>query len=246
MDQENDTYTPEEEHEGILRQPAPFEDPSKDMVSGFIETMKLVLLKPNDFYSRYKMDGSIGKPLLFAVIIGMLAAIADIIWGLATKQSLDRLFQELLSQIEGFFQEHLFQIEEFEKFVDLLLGGGATFIGLIIAPIFIVIGLFIAAGITHLFLLIVKGANRNFETTFNVIAYSTASKIAHVLPFVGGIIAFIYGLVLAVIGLTEAHETENWKAIFAQLAPLALCCICCIVIAFAVLSLGILPGAMGR
>jgi hypothetical protein len=100
-------------------------------------------------------------------------------------------------------------------------------LGIIMAPFFILFFLFIFAGIYHLFLMIVKGANKNFETTFNVVAYGMAAQIAEIIPFLGTVIAWGYGIVLSIIGLTEAHETDGWKAVFAVFAPIIFCLFCC-------------------
>ena len=101
---------------------------------------------------------------------------------------------------------------------------------LILAPIFIVFGLFIIAGVYHLFLMIAKGANKNFETTFNVVAYGMVTRLAEFIPFCGSLIAMIYGMVLAIIGLAGAHKTDSGKAAFAVLAPVLLCCFCVLII----------------
>ena len=47
--------------------------------------------------------------------------------------------------------------------------GSAAFI-LVLMPLFVVVGLFMAAAILHVCLMIVGGANQSFETTFRVIA----------------------------------------------------------------------------
>jgi hypothetical protein len=201
----------------------PFEDPSKDFFSGLIETIKLVLFKPTHFFRNYKLDGSIGRPLLFAVMIGWTTAIIGTIWATLMSRSLS-------TYIHDYLLEHLPDIENVDWDQVLSEGGGTSFdfiISLIIVPVFIMIGLFIVAGIYHLFLLVVKGANKSFETTFNVLAYGAVAHIAEIIPLFGGIIAWIYGIVLGIIGISEAHKTDSWKAAFAVFGPYLLCCVCC-------------------
>ncbi len=194
----------------------PFEDPSKDFFTGFFETIKLVLFQPSHFFRNHKLDGSIGKPLLFAVIIGWVTSIVSVIWGTILGESIFNFFREHMPEIEGFDWNQL----------DSGSSSISATLGIIFAPLWILIGLFIISGIYHLFLLIVKGTNKNFETTFNVVAYGTVSHIAKIFPFCGGIISWIYGIILAIIGLTEAHRTESWKAVFAVFCPIILCCVC--------------------
>jgi hypothetical protein len=222
MNQDDNSLTPDPPEEGSPEPElltVPFEDRSRDFFTGFFETIKLVLLQPTHFFKNYKLDGSIGRPVLFAVIIGWIGMAVSMFWGWVLRRSLFTLLQEHFPEIEGY---------EFDQ----LPSGGvweamSSAIGLIMAPVWIIIGLFIIAGIYHLFLMMVKGANKNFETTFNVVAYGSVSRIAEILPICGGLIAWVYGIVLAIIGLTEAHRVDSWKAVFAVLVPIALCCICC-------------------
>lgn len=198
----------------------PFEDPTKEFFTGLFETMRLVLFQPTHFFRNYKLDGAIGRPLLFAVMIGWTAATVSAMWGTLTNKSIFAYLQEHMPDLEGIDWERI-----------AAGGGSMDFVfTLILAPVFIVMGLFIIAGIYHLFLMIAKGTNKNFETTFNVVAYGMVTRLAEFIPFCGSLIAWIYGLVLAIIGLTEAHKTDSGKAAFAVLAPLVLCCFCIIII----------------
>ena len=87
-----------------------------------------------------------------------------------------------------------------------MAGMGMGMIALIVlVPVFIVIGLFIAAAIVHLCLMIVGGANKSFETTFRVLAFSHGSTgPLQVIPVCGGMIAGVWALVVNCIGLVSA------------------------------------------
>jgi hypothetical protein len=85
--------------------------------------------------------------------------------------------------------------------------------------------LFIGAAIVHLCLMIVGGANKTFETTFRVLAFSQGSTgPLQMIPVCGGLIAGVWGLVVTCIGLARAHETETGRAVFAVFLPLVVCC----------------------
>ncbi|MDQ1352891.1 MAG: hypothetical protein QG657_3197 [Acidobacteriota bacterium] len=224
MNQDDHTEQLPASPEGSIIEPpkliVPFEDPNKEFFTGLFETMRMVIFEPTRFFRDYKMDGAIGRPLLFAVMIGWTAAIASARWGNVVNRS-----------IFGYLQQHMPDLEGVDW--ERLISGGSSMdfvFTLILAPVFIVFGLFIMAGIYHLFLMIAKGANKNFETTFNVVAYGMVTHLAEFLPFCGSLIATIYGLVLAIIGLTEAHKTDTGKAAFAVLAPVVLCCFCVLMI----------------
>ena len=201
----------------------PFEDKSKKFFKGLWETMKLVLFQPVNFFRNYKLDGTMGRPILFALIVGWASAIISSIWSMFTGDFMSTVSQYILNrlpELEGAQWEQLQQWGASDGNFDFIFE-------IVIAPFFILFFLFIFAGIYHLFLMIVKGANKNFETTFNVVAYGMVAQIVGIIPFLGTVLAWGYGIILAIIGLTEAHKTDSWKAVVAIFAPIILCLICC-------------------
>jgi hypothetical protein len=204
----------------------PFEDKTKNFFTGLWETMKLVLFQPANFFRNYKLDGTIGRPILFALVVGWISAIISTTWSMFIGDFMSAVSQYILNRLPEFEGSEWGQLQLWQQ----LGAGNGTFdliFGIIMAPFFILFFLFIFAGIYHLFLMIVKGANKNFETTFNVVAYGMAAQIAEIIPFLGTVIAWGYGIVLSIIGLTEAHETDGWKAVFAVFAPIIFCLFCC-------------------
>ena len=197
----------------------PFEDPSKEFVTGLVETVKLVLFKPTEFFKNYNLDGKIQRPMIFAVIVAWIGVIASSVWSLIFNQSMFTLLQDRMGGMDG---------------MNMAASGVGTVMTMIFAPIAIIIGLFIGAGIYHGFLMLYKGATKKFDTTFNVVCYSASAKLFDVLPLCGSLISGIYGLVLTIIGLRDTHETETWKAVMAVLSIIILCCVCCGVVFMAV------------
>lgn len=169
-------------------------------------TIKEVLFSPTKFFSEMKTTGGISEPLLYAVIVGTVCG-----WmGL------------LLWQIP--FQGLSFLISPDKEGAIISLG---VMIGIsIFTPLFIVIGLFITAGILHLCLVLVGGNKKGFEATFRVTAYSASANVGVIIPLCGGIIAGVWGLVIEIIGLREAHQTTTLKAILAVFLPVVAGCLC--------------------
>ncbi|MCP4221537.1 MAG: hypothetical protein GY765_43335 [bacterium] len=191
----------------------PFADQSKDIFTGLIETLKLVLLKPTYFFKNYQMGGAIGKSLLFAVIVGwfsgtislLLAKVSDPDW----SEMIRKIFPEL---------ENLGNAAPPSQFQSIL--------SFIMIPVGIMIGLFFISLIFHGVMSLLQGANRSFETTFNIVAYASASSLLRIIPVIGGPASAIYGIVLNAIGLSEGHRTDRWKGVVAALIPYLLCIIC--------------------
>ena len=106
------------------------------------------------------------------------------------------------------------------------------FIYAIALPAIILVVFFIEAGIFHLMLLIVGGARQSFETTARVVAYTSgATAIFQMVPFCGGLIGLVWGIIILILGLAYAHETSTGRAVAAVLLPLVLCCLCCVLVA---------------
>jgi hypothetical protein len=101
----------------------------------------------------------------------------------------------------------------------------------VLAPLFVIIGVFIAAAVLHLMLMIVGGAANGFEATVRVVCYTQTAQLAGIIPFCGGIIALIWTVILYVTGFSIAHRTTQGKAIVAVLLPVVLCCVLGVVFA---------------
>ena len=179
---------------------------STSFFSALFETIVMVLTKPNEAFRIMRREGGLGDPVLYMLIMGTAGAVIAFVYS---------TFMQMLGIGAGG-----------EAAFGRLLGLGATsFIALILMPFFVLLGLFIWAGIIHVCLMIVGGANQSFETTLRVIAYGNGSaSVFHLVPFCGGMIAFIYALIVNCIGLAKAHETDSWRAVVAILLPLVVCC----------------------
>jgi hypothetical protein len=178
----------------------------RGLVDAFIQTLTMVLTKPDLAFRTMKTEGGLAEPLIYALIGGCAGAIVA-------------FFFSLLFQSMGLFtgQRNAFTV---------MAGMGVGAIAfLILIPIFIVLGLFIGSAIVHVCLMIVGGANKTFETTFRVIAFSHGSTgPLQMIPICGGLIAGIWALVVNCIGLARAHDTTTGRAVLAVCLPLLVCC----------------------
>lgn len=206
--------------------PPPYEPPSGStpwerrgqigFASALAETTQQVLLQPKQFFEGMAVTGGVGSPLLYALILGYLSLVVNAIYGLIFR---------------GVFGAGAFgfgkQSAEFDRLRGFLESWVGTTVQLITGPIWIVIGAFVAAGILHVMLMILGGANRDFEATFRVVAYGHAVNIVALLPFCGSFISVIWWIVVAVIGLATVHRTSIGQALAAVLVPILVCCCCC-------------------
>jgi hypothetical protein len=76
-------------------------------------------------------------------------------------------------------------------------------------------------------LLLLGGARRDFEATFRVAAYGHAISVLVLLPFCGGLVAFVWWVAVGTVGLSEVHGIGRGKALAAILLPVLVVCCCC-------------------
>jgi hypothetical protein len=102
--------------------------------------------------------------------------------------------------------------------------GIASPFGTIMMPFLLIIWLFVVSGMLHLFLMMVHGVKAGFEATFRVVSYSLSPFLIMAIPYCGMMITMPWVLILAMIGLRDAHETTGGKATVAVLFPFLFCC----------------------
>ncbi len=193
------------------------------VVPAFAETLKLLITRPAEAWARTRESGDLGGPVLFSIAVSWAGVALSSVWSLAFGNPWIALLPpEMRDRLGGAMMAH----------------AGGVLIQLAIAPIVLLIALFVWAAIQHVSFLIVGALNQStagFEGTVRVLAYSSVADLANAVPIVGGLAALVWKIVLMVLGATRLHRTTQGKAIFGILLPLALCCVCLVgVIAVAI------------
>ncbi len=202
----------------------PWEDPARTgFFDRFVETLKLLATAPAEAFARMPTTGGIGKPLTFAIIVGWIGIAVSALWMLLLGgMSLPFMDQSQLGGAGAVFG----------------FSTGFTIMLMLLAPIFVIIGVFIQAAILHLMLMLVGGANHGFEATTRVCSYTYTAQLAQVVPFCGGLLALIWSVILLIVGLSTAHGITRGKAALAVILPVVLCCAFMVAMMF----MGVLAG----
>ncbi len=166
------------------------------VLGGLVDTWRAATFDPGAFFRRVPRVGGTGAALLYYLVIGVLVAGASLFWDTVTGQA-------------GMAQERIAG----EAIT------GQPLVMFLLSPLILVIALGLAGGITHVMLLLFRGARHGFDTTIRVFCYSYSPLIFGVVPVVGTVVGTVWMLGLAIIGLREAHDTTTWKAGFAVLLP---------------------------
>lgn len=161
-----------------------------------------VLFSPGAFFGSIRKAGGLKDSIAFGILLGSIGAMLNIFW---------RFFL-MAEEFADIINTSPWPVSLNHLFI----------IFIIISPFIVLFMIFVTAVVLHIFLLILRGANNEFEATIKVSAYINATSILCIIPYLGGIIAWIWSMVIAVIGLREIHKTSTLKALFAVLLPLFL------------------------
>jgi hypothetical protein len=189
----------------------PWEDPAQTgFFDRFVETVKLLATAPAEAFARMPTAGGIGKPLTFAIIVGWIGIAVYSLWMLLFGgMSVPFMDQSQLGEAGAMFG----------------ISAGVAIMLMVLAPIFVIIGVFFQAAILHLMLMLVGGANHGFEATTRVCSYAQAAQLAQIVPMCGGLLAAVWSVILLIVGLSTAHGITRGKAALAVILPVALCCV---------------------
>ncbi|HET7451760.1 MAG TPA: YIP1 family protein [Thermoanaerobaculia bacterium] len=184
-----------------------------DPVQAFIETIKMFATRPDEAWRITPERGGIESPLLFALLIEFFGALVSFIYKWIFGNPWVRWFPREMFRRFG----------PWWSYRQRPAGCGIVAFPFATA-IAILIGLFVVSAILHLFILMV-GAARNsasgFEGTFRVVSYSAVASLGQLIPVVGGLVACVWWIVLAVKGIVRMHRTTSGRAASAILIPFA-------------------------
>jgi hypothetical protein len=193
--------------------------------AGLFVTLKEVILSPGRFFRNMPVSGGLTGPLLFALIVVTIGLTFHSMWSLLLR---------------GPF--HAFMFSEIHPNGASGVRGFLSLPSALLTPLKMIFCLFIVSGLLHFVLRLLGGAARGFEATFRAASYSASPFVFMILPF-GAPIAGLWTLLLTVIGLKEAHGISTGKAAVAVFFPFIL--ICGIMLAAAVLFMGVLAASVG-
>ncbi|MDX1673907.1 MAG: YIP1 family protein [Longimicrobiales bacterium] len=168
------------------------------ILPAFAAAWKGATFDPGRFFAGTPRDRGTGPALLYYLSIGILVAGATLFW-----DSLPFYAGSAMS----------------ESWADLGYGTVSPLVRFLLAPAFLLAGLFLSSGVVHVLLLIFSGAEHGYGTTLRVFCYANSPTLFGIVPIVGTLVGAVWSLAISIIGLREAHETDGWKAALAVLIP---------------------------
>jgi hypothetical protein len=173
------------------------------VLSALAETWRRCMFEPTRFFRSLAPDAPLGPALVYAIGLGVLSAGVSLFWG-------------ALFTFAGVS----------EGFLAALVGAGgdwgASIVSFLLSPLLMLVGLYVGAAIYHVGLVIVSGASKGFGATLRVGCYAWSPDILLVVPVIGHLVAFVWSIVLIIIGAREVHGTSTARAAAAMLLPFLL------------------------
>jgi len=193
----------EEDGETEIRSATPWESRLElGLWKGIKQTIKSVLFSPKHMFSSMPVKDGWREPLAFGLLVGSISSMCAFFW-------------EFLIAHSGF-------LRPFGSFSNSLSSPIIFLIFIFLSPLLVSISIFISSLIIHFLLLLVRAGNNRFEATLRVMAYSQATRIWSILPFIGSLIGWVWRSIVQIVGLKEAHETSYLRIIVALSIPIGL------------------------
>jgi len=173
-------------------------------------TVSSVLMRPTETFRAMKRTGGLADPLLYFVLVSTAMFAVNTLYHLLALHYDPMVAKFLSSLLPAYSKSNL---------TVMMLGQ------VLLSPAYNVLAAFIIAGSTHLCLMMIRGANFPFETTFRFCCYAFASISPLMLIPVFGFLAWIiWGSYISIVGLREAQKISAWKATWGLSLPVLICC----------------------
>lgn len=192
-------------------------------INSFVPRLKSVLLSPSSFFSKPITNETLFQPFLFAVICHFIGGIFVIAYTLIWART-------FLTTLESSLNIGIMSALNLEE---LLAKPGQAFIEqTLMLPFNAFLGIFIISGVVHLGLLMFGKPLMRFPGTIRVVAYSHATNLFQVVPFIGAPVAFVWQVAIVIIGASRVHRISGNKATAAVLLPFLILIFFGVILAF--------------
>lgn len=196
---------------------SPFERRDRlGFVAGFFETVKQALIEPGRLFRNMRVDNVKGA-FLFGWLCVTIGYVANNFWNylvgaVGRTPSSQPDVRNLPPEIAEALQP--------------LVDQSASLLWILLAPLFAVVWLFVAAGLIHLGAMLFGAAGRGWNASFRAVCYGAAPNLIAIVPFCGAIIGGIWNIVLTIVALYFLQRTTPLRASFSVLIWYLLCCFC--------------------
>ncbi|HUF51460.1 MAG TPA: YIP1 family protein [Longimicrobiales bacterium] len=177
----------------------PAEDES--VISAFGRTWQGASLRPRAFFASMPERASLGAAVMYYLSIGIAAAGA-------------MLFFEMVREPPATDPDSMLG--------QLFMRSTMPLVDFLLSPLFLLLSLFVSAGVTHVMLKMLGAASRPYGFTVRTFAFAYSPQILGIIPYAGTVAGFSWMVYVAIAGLSAGQRTTTARAAVAVLVPLAL------------------------
>jgi hypothetical protein len=161
-----------------------------------------VTFSPRKYFKNTLAEGGLREPLAFGILFGSIGLMLELFWQFVAGEG-------SLSSIDlGFTGDY---------------GTSLVFLAAtVLCPLAATLIIGVTSLILHLLLRVVGGGKQGFEATFRAVCYSQATQAWALIPYVGGLVATLWLVVVQFIGIREIHEVSYTRVFIAFLIPAVL------------------------
>lgn len=192
----------------------PFEDPALPFPSRLLGTIRAVLFRPGNFFSRLA-PGGLGLPLLYGLILGVIGWIFWGLWYPPTRDWALEAARDMPAEMQGGLLAEM---------LENALTDAEVRAWVLLSPLITLVTIFLAAGLIHLTLVLLGGGERGLRVTLRAVCYGSTPALLMIVPFCGQYLVSIWSLVLVAVGLARGHRCAGWQAAFAVIVPVFFSC----------------------
>lgn len=178
-----------------------WEDESVPFPANLLRTWVESVLEPGRFFRGVPWEEPAARPLLYFLIIHVTGALFALWWSAVFSTP----GMEWLSDL---------------GLVDAEPGAGSALLGFFVAPFAALVGLIFWTLSLHLLVALMAAERRSLRATVRALCYASGPSLFNVVPFVGGLVGFIWMLVLMTIGIREGHRMTTGAAALAVVLAL--------------------------
>lgn len=180
--------------------------------NAFFATVKRALFAPVEFFQSVAGSSKWGRAFVFASIVYFLLFFVSVAFNFG--------FAILTGTLENTPMAEKLGMLAFSIPITIL----ASVVGGIFFTAVLFVVLIFAAGVYHLCLMLLGVACKPFSSTLRVVAYSSGPQVLMIIPILGPVVAWIWQIILYIIGFKVVHGTSYGRAALAVFLPTIVCC----------------------
>lgn len=175
-------------------------------LGAFCRTWWESVFRPAEFFRRMPGTTGTGAAVGYYFAVGMLLAVVELFWQLTFTLAVGAVFTYFTRLREA---------------LGLAVDAVSPILSFLFAPAVLTLLLTFVFAVVHATLWLAGGARGGAATTLRVLCYAYGARGFALVPFIGGLVGSVWMVVVAIIGLREAHRTDGWRAALAVLGPVA-------------------------